>query len=57
MIEHAEAVGDEILIKKPVAHGENVLFRDEDFAKGSVVLARRKRLSPRIPGSLPQRDP
>ncbi len=52
MIEHAEAVGDEILIKKPVAHGENVLFRDEDFAKGSVVLARRKRLSPQDTGVL-----
>jgi molybdopterin molybdotransferase len=26
MIEHAEQIGEEILVKKPVAHGENILF-------------------------------
>ena len=29
MVENSEEVGDEILIKKPVAHGENVLLHNE----------------------------
>jgi len=44
MIETSEEVGDEILIKKPVAHGENVLMHNEDFARGDLVLARGRRL-------------
>jgi molybdopterin molybdotransferase len=45
MIEHAEQIGDEILIKKPVAHGENVLFFNEDFSQGETVVRSGKRLS------------
>ncbi len=52
MIEHAEQIGKEILVKKPVAHGENVLFFNEDFSSGDVVCTRGKRLSPQDIGVL-----
>jgi molybdopterin molybdotransferase len=52
MIEHAEQIGDEILIKKPVAHGENILFINEDFSSGDVVCTRGRRLSPQDIGVL-----
>ncbi|MGD1005175.1 MAG: gephyrin-like molybdotransferase Glp [Methanoregulaceae archaeon] len=45
MLENAENVGDEILIKKPVAHRENVLLYNEDFSKGELVICRGKRLT------------
>lgn len=45
MIEHAEEIGDEILIKKSVAHGENVLLYNEDFSAGEPVLQAGRRLS------------
>jgi len=52
MIEHAEQLGGEVLVKKPVAYGENVLFFNEDFSRGAVVCARGKNLSPRDIGVL-----
>jgi molybdopterin molybdotransferase len=52
MIEHAEQLGGEVLVKKPVAYGENVLFFNEDFSRGDVVCARGKKLSPRDIGVL-----
>ena len=52
MIEHAEQIGKEILIKKPVAHGENVLFFNEDFSSGDIVLKKGRRLSPQDIGVL-----
>jgi molybdopterin molybdotransferase len=52
MIEHAEQIGKEILVKKPVAHGENVLFFNEDFSSGDVVCKRGKKLSPQDIGVL-----
>jgi molybdopterin molybdotransferase len=45
MIEHAEQIGDEILIRKSVAFGENVLLYNEDFSEGELVLRMGKRLS------------
>jgi molybdopterin molybdotransferase len=45
MIEHAEQLGEEILVKKPVAHGENVLFFNEDFSSGEVVCNKGRRLT------------
>jgi len=33
MVENTEMAGDEVLIKKPAAHGENVLLHDEDFSQ------------------------
>lgn len=47
MIEHAEQIGDDILVHRPVAPGENVVFRGEDFGAGKVVLERGRVLSPR----------
>jgi len=52
MIENAEQLGDEILIKKPVAHGENVLRFNEDFSRGETVLGRGRRLSSQDVGVL-----
>jgi molybdopterin molybdotransferase len=45
MIEHAEPLGEEVLVKKPVAYGENVLFFNEDFSSGEVVCNQGRRLS------------
>jgi len=45
MIEHAEQVGEEVLVKKPAAHGENVLFFNEDFSAGEVVCTKGRRLT------------
>lgn len=52
MVEHAERVGDEVLVQRAVAPGENVLRRDEDFAAGSLVLPAGRRLSPQDLGVL-----
>ncbi len=52
MIEHAEQIGEEILVKKPVAYGENVLFFNEDFSSGDVVCKKGRKLSPRDIGVL-----
>ena len=45
MAENTEPFGDEILVKKSVAHNENVIQYNEDFKKGEVVLPRGRRLS------------
>lgn len=47
MIEHAEQIGDDILVHRPVAPGENVVFRGEDFGAGKVALERGRVLTPR----------
>jgi len=52
MIEYSEAMGDEVLVQRPVAPGENVLSRDEDFATGAVVLPKGRRLTPQDLGVL-----
>jgi molybdopterin molybdotransferase len=52
MVEYAERAGDEVLVHRAVAPGENVLGRDEDFAAGSVVLPSGRRLSPQDLGVL-----
>jgi molybdopterin molybdotransferase len=45
MIENTERAGDEVLVKRAVAHGENILQYNEDFSKGDVVLFKGRRLS------------
>ncbi len=45
MIEHTEHIGEEVLVKKPVAYGENVLFFNEDFSAGEVVCTKGRRLT------------
>jgi len=47
MIEHAEQIGDDVLVHRSVAPGENVITRGEDFRAGTVVLERGRVLSPR----------
>jgi len=44
MVENAEQAKDQVLIKKPAAHGENVLLYNEDFSKLDRVLGRGRRL-------------
>jgi molybdopterin molybdotransferase len=46
MIEHAEQIGDDVLIYRPVAPGENVVFKGEDFGAGETVLEKGRVLSP-----------
>ena len=52
MIEYTEQIGKEILVKRPVAHGENVLFFNEDFSSGDIVCNRGRRLTPQDIGVL-----
>jgi molybdopterin molybdotransferase len=52
MVEYAEEAGDTILVKKPVAHGENILLHDEDFKKGETVFGPGRILTPQDAGVL-----
>jgi molybdopterin molybdotransferase len=52
MIEYAEAIGDEVLIRKPVAPGENIILRGEDYPEGGVVLPAGTRIGARDQGVL-----
>ncbi|MDD1644732.1 MAG: molybdopterin molybdotransferase MoeA [Methanomicrobiales archaeon] len=52
MVEHAETAGDLVLIRRPVAPGENILGRGEDFPRGGVVLPGGRRLRPQDLGVL-----
>jgi len=52
MIEYTERIGDEILVKRPVAPGENVILAAEDFPKGALILPKGLQLSPRDVGIL-----
>ena len=52
MVEYTEAVGDEVLVHRPAAPGENLIARGEDFASGAVVLEVGRRCSPRDLGVL-----
>jgi molybdopterin molybdotransferase len=52
MMENTDAAGDTVLVKRPVAHGENVLMHDEDYRRGAVILPAGRRLSPPDAGVL-----
>ena len=52
MREYTEAAAETILVKKPVAPGENIVTRGEDFARGEVVLWHGRRLSSQDIGAL-----
>lgn len=52
MVEYTEEAGDIILVKKPVAHGENVLLRNEDFKQGETVFRPGRRITPQDAGVL-----
>ena len=52
MVEVTECIGEDVLVKRPVAVGENIMMRGEDFAQGSVVVSGGTRLSARDIGAL-----
>ena len=52
MAEYTEESGDLVLIHRPVAPGENVLRRGEDFTAGQTVMQKGRRLSPQDLGVL-----
>jgi molybdopterin molybdotransferase len=47
MVEYTESIGEDVLVKKPAAPGDNVVVRGEDFSSGSVILSAGTLLSPR----------
>ncbi|ACL15548.1 molybdopterin molybdotransferase MoeA [Methanosphaerula palustris] len=52
MIEYTEELGDQVLVQKPVAPGENLILQGEDFKAGEQVLPGGTRLSPQDVGAL-----
>ena len=52
MVEYSEVIGNEVLVKRPVAPGENVMARGEDFSEGELILSPGRLLSPREVGVL-----
>ena len=52
MIEYCELVGDTVLVKRPLANGENIVLCGEDFHAGEIVLKSGCRLGPRHIGVL-----
>lgn len=52
MIEYTEELGDQVLVQKPVAPGENLILQGEDFAAGEQVLSAGTLLSPQDVGAL-----
>jgi molybdopterin molybdotransferase len=52
MVEYCEQIGDEVLVHRALAPGENIIMRGEDFATGDPMFSQGKRLSPRDLGVL-----
>ena len=52
MVEYSEKVGEEVLVRRPVANGENVVQHNEDFSKGAVVLPQGHTIRPQDMGVL-----
>jgi len=52
MIEYCELIGDTVLVKRPLANGENIVRCGEDFHAGEIVLRTGTRLGPRDIGVL-----
>jgi len=52
MIEYCERIGETVLVKRPLAHGENVILCGEDFHAGETVLKSGHRIGPREMGVL-----
>jgi molybdopterin molybdotransferase len=52
MIEFTERIGDEVLVRRPVAAGDNIMVKGEDFPAGEVILPQGRFLSPREVGVL-----
>jgi molybdopterin molybdotransferase len=52
MVEVTESIGEDVLVKRPVAVGESIMMRGEDFGQDSVVVSGGTRLSARDIGAL-----
>ncbi len=52
MIEYCEQMGDQILVNRPVAKGENSISRGEDFEAGKVSVQEGTRINSRTAGVL-----
>ncbi len=52
MTEHAERIGDQVLVRRAAAVGENVIAAGEDFARGATVLESGRYLTPQAIGVL-----
>ena len=52
MVEYCEFLGDEILVQKPLAHGENIVLKGEDFREGETALCAGTVLRPQDCGVL-----
>ncbi|WP_372714212.1 molybdopterin molybdotransferase MoeA [Ilyobacter sp.] len=51
MIEYSEVLGEEIFLNTSVSHGENIIYKGEDFEKETVLLESGKRIKPQNIGS------
>ncbi|MEI7432678.1 MAG: gephyrin-like molybdotransferase Glp [Methanomicrobiales archaeon] len=52
MIEYCELIGDMVLVKRPLANGENIILCGEDFHAAEIVMKSGSRLSSRDIGVL-----
>lgn len=52
MVEYCEDLGDQILVHKPLANGENILLKGEDFGKEKIALGAGTILRPQDCGVL-----
>jgi molybdopterin molybdotransferase len=52
MVEYTELAAETVLVRRPVAPGENMVARGEDFSHGQIVLGQGRRLSPQDIGAL-----
>lgn len=52
MIEYCEQIEDDVLVYRPLATGENVVFADEDFAEGKKIIPAKTILRPQECGVL-----
>ena len=52
MVEYCDLLGDQVLVKKPMANGENMVRKGEDFSSGELVLPEGRRLAIQDVGAL-----
>lgn len=52
MLEDSEEIGEILEVKKAIAPGENVVSRDDDIARGTLVAGRGTKLNPAHIGAL-----
>src|SRR5262249_7269289 len=52
MIEYTDMEGDRLVVRRPVAPGENITFAGTDIGRGETVLRRGERLTSRETGVL-----